>query len=107
MYPQDSNESCLLNASALLTKRQKNALFAARKSPKEEAKFCSVKANAKMVTLLLCWCFSCPVPRLVDNLCSVSLCYVLQQTHGVVLKELRATVTALTVEVKELCVALQ
>ena len=84
MYPQDSNESCFLNASALLTRRQKNALFAARKSPKEEAKFCSVKAkfcsvkaNAKMVTLLLCWCFSYPVPRLVDNLCSVSLCYVL------------------------------
>ena len=30
-----------------------------------------------------------------------------QQSHGVILEELRATVTALTAEVKELCAALQ
>ena len=65
-----------------------------------EALFCEGKCQ-KMVTSLLCWCFSCPVPRLVDCLCSVSLCYVLPAVSW---GRTRRTETA---EVKELRAALQ
>jgi len=96
-------KSCLLNASALLTsalltRRQKNALFVANKSPKEKAKPCSVRANAKngYIAGVSVSQFQDLSTASAPFLCV--MCY--QQSHGVALEELRATVTALTAELR-------